>query len=78
MSERDQDGGVGKQVEPACDNGVKHRLRVVKRVADDTQNLGGRGLLLQRFGKLTRALLLGFKQPHVLDGDHRLIGEGLD
>jgi len=26
-------------------------------------------------GELARALLLGLKQPHVLDGDHRLVGE---
>jgi hypothetical protein len=25
----------------------------------------------------SRALLLGFEQPHVLDGDHRLVGESL-
>ena len=30
------------------------------------------------FGKLARALLLRLEQPRVLDGDHRLIGEGLD
>ena len=30
------------------------------------------------FGQLPRALLLRLEQPHVLDGDHRLVGEGLD
>ena len=36
----------------------------------------GRGLLLQRFGKLARARLHLVEQPHVLDRDHRLVGEG--
>ena len=30
------------------------------------------------FGEFTRALLLGLEQSHILDSDHRLIGEGLD
>ena len=38
----------------------------------------GGGLLLQRLGKFARALLLRLEQSRVLDGDHRLIGEGLD
>ena len=33
--------------------------------------------MLQRLGKLARALLFGVKQPHVFDGDHGLVGEGL-
>jgi opacity protein-like surface antigen len=32
-----------------------------------TQHLGGRGLLLQRLDEFSRALLLGFEQPHVLE-----------
>src|SRR5262249_27502099 len=42
------------------------------------QHLRGRGLLLQRLGKLARARLHLIEQPHVLDRDHRLVGEGLD
>ena len=30
------------------------------------------------FGEFARALLLRLEQPRVLDGDHRLVGEGLD
>ena len=41
------------------------------------QHFRGRGLLLQRFGKFARALLFGFEQPHILDCNQRLIGEGL-
>ena len=42
------------------------------------QHLRGRRLLLQRLGKLARARLHLVEQPHVLDRDHRLIGEGRD
>ena len=55
----------------------KHRLKIAGRAADDLQHLRRCSLLLQRFGKLPRALLLRLEQPHVLDGDHRLVGEGL-
>jgi hypothetical protein len=34
-------------------------------------------LLLQRSGQLAGARLLGIEQPRVLDGDRRLVGEGL-
>ena len=37
----------------------------------------GRRLLLQRLGQLARARLHLLEQAHVLDGDHRLVGEGL-
>ena len=45
---------------------------------DDLQHLRGRGLLLQRLGKLARARLHLVEQPHILDRDHRLVGEGRD
>ena len=34
--------------------------------------------VLQRLRQFPRALLLGLEQPHVLDGDHGLVGERLD
>ena len=42
------------------------------------KHLGGRRLLLQRLGEFARARLHLVEQPHVLDRDHRLVGEGLD
>ena len=42
------------------------------------EHVGGRGLLLQRFGEVARARLHLVEQPHVLDRDHGLVGEGLD
>ena len=49
---------------------VEHRLRVGDRAADHLQDLAGRRLLLERLLRLV-------EQPHVLDRDHRLVGEGL-
>ena len=37
-----------------------------------------RRLMLQRFGEFRVALLQFFEQPHVLDGDDRLVGEGFE
>ena len=51
-----------------CDH-IQHRLDIRRRAGDDAQDFTRRGLLLQR-------LLEFLKQPHVLDGDHRLVGEG--
>ena len=48
---------------------IQHRLYVRRRAGDDAQDFTRRRLLLQRF-------LEFLEQPHVLDGDHRLVGEG--
>jgi hypothetical protein len=58
-------------------HGSKHRLEIARRAADDLEHLRRRRLLLQRLGEFQRALLLGLEQAHVLDRDHRLVGEGL-
>ena len=50
---------------------VKDRLEVGRRARDHPQDLAGRGLLLERLFRLV-------EQPHVLDRDHRLVGEGLE
>jgi hypothetical protein len=59
-------------------HGLEHRLELAGRSADDLEHLGGRGLLLQRLGELAGARLDLVEQPHVLDRDHRLVGEGGD
>ena len=38
--------------------------------------LSSRCLLLQGFAEIAGALAQFVEQPHVLDGDHRLVGEG--
>ena len=60
----------------ACHNLVKHRLHIRGRAADDTEHLGGRGLVFQRLAQFRVAFLDFFEQPHVLDRDDRLRGEG--
>ena len=40
------------------------------------EHVCGGGLLLQRFRKIVGARLHFVEQPHVLDGDHGLVGEG--
>ena len=56
----------------------EHRRQIKRRAADHLEHIGGGGLLLERFGQITRPLLHLLKQPRVLDGDYRLIGECLE
>jgi hypothetical protein len=59
-------------------NGVEHRLGVVERVADHSENVGSGSLLLERFAEFARPRLHLVEQPHVLDRDYRLVCEGGD
>src|SRR6266487_3337759 len=59
--------GFGKRIE--------HSLQVERRAADDLEDLGGRGLLLQRFTQLAATRLYFVEQAHILDGDHRLVSK---
>ena len=49
----------------------------VGELRDDAQDLAGRRLLLQRLDQVAVAGVELLEEPHVLDGDHRLVGEGL-
>ena len=60
----------------ALDDGVEDRLHVRGRAADDAEHLGRRRLMLQGLPQFRIALLKFLEQADVLDGDHRLIGEG--
>ena len=62
----------------ALDDGVEDRLHVGRRAADDAEHLGGRRLMLQRLAQFRVALAEFLEQAHVLDGDHGLVGEGLE
>ena len=57
---------------------VQHRVEIERRAADRLQHLGRRGLLLQRLGHVAVARLHLLEQPDILDGDDRLVGEGLE
>ena len=50
----------------------------VERGADRLGDLAEGAQLLDRLRKLARARLHLVEQPHVLDRDHRLVGEGGD
>src|SRR5262249_10794010 len=62
----------------ALNNGVEDRLHIGGRTADDAQHLGCCRLMLQGLAQFCVALLDLFEQPHVLDGNHGLVGEGLE
>ncbi len=73
------DSAVERAAEPyrVADDGVEHRLRVGRRARDDPQDLAGRRLLLERLGQRAVARLQLGEQADVLEGDDRLVGEGL-
>jgi GAF domain len=61
----------------ALRDGLECRADVGGRPGDDAQYLTGGGLLLERFRQVAVAGLELLEQPHVLDSDDGLIGEGL-
>ena len=62
----------------ASDDRIEHRLDVGRRAADDPQDVGRRGLLLQGLGEVGVLGLQLAEQSHVLDSDDGLIGERLE
>ena len=62
----------------ALDDGVQDRLHVRRRAADDAEHLGRCRLMLQGLAQFRVALLELLEQTHVLDGDNRLVSEGLE
>ena len=65
-------GGVSADqlVGAGCDS-LEYRLNVRWRTGNDIQDIGGCSLPFQRFPCVV-------EEPHILDGDHRLVGEGLE
>src|SRR5262249_36006413 len=57
--------------------GLEYRFQIPGRRADTAQHSRRSRLLLQRLGKLTRALLLRLEEPHVFDRNHSLVSESL-
>ena len=53
----------------------EYGLQFARRTRNHAQHLRRCRLLLQRLGKLARARLHLVEQPHILDRDHRLVGE---
>jgi hypothetical protein len=65
-----------QQTDGAVHDRVEHRLDIRLGAADDAQDVAGGSLRVQRRGQLAVARLELGEQPHVLDGDDGLIGEG--
>ena len=60
---------------PRSRHGVKDGLDVGGRSGNGAQDGPGRGLLFECFAQFAVAGLNLLEQPHILDGDHRLVGE---
>ncbi len=56
--------------------GVEHRLHVGRRAAMMPSISARRRLMLQGLAQFRVARLEFLEQPHILDGDHGLVGEG--
>ena len=67
-----------EQPHRAVRDGLEDRLHVGLRLADGPEDLGGRRLPVQRFREVGVARLELREQARVLDGDHGLVGEGLE
>ena len=73
-----RDRGLIRFAQARCqlDQRIEHRFEIESGAADDLEHVGSGGLLLERFAQIARACLHLVEQPHVLDRDHGLIGEG--
>src|SRR5215831_20354812 len=62
----------------AGDQSVEHGLEIERRTADQLEHVAGRRLLFEGDPQLAVARLQFREEAHVLDGDHGLIGKGLE
>src|SRR5262245_38445529 len=62
----------------ALDDGVEDWLHVGGRAANDAEHLRCSGLMLKCLTQLRVTFLDLLEQPHVLDGDDRLVGKGFE
>ena len=70
--------GIVGLAKPAgtLDDGLENRPDIRRRGGDHAENVAAAGLVSQRLGKIARLRLHLVEQTDVLDGDHRLVGEG--
>ena len=62
----------------ALRDSLQHRLELGRRPGDDPKNVRGRRLAVERGCQIAVARLQLLEQADVLDGDHRLVGEGFE
>ena len=62
----------------AFDDCLESRSDIGRRGRNDLQNVGAAGLVGEGLGEVAGLGLHLVKQPHILDRDHRLVGEGRD
>ena len=67
-----------EQADGARSNGIQHGLQLARRLGNDSQNVRGGRLPIERHGEIPVARLQLLEQAHVLDGDDGLVGEGLE
>src|SRR3954454_19284876 len=60
----------------ALNNSLEHWIRIHRRPANNVQHLTRSSLELKRFLQLPRPCLHLLEQAHIVDRDHRLVGEG--
>ena len=60
------------------DNGLENRPDIGRRGCDHAEDVAAAGLISQRLREIARLGLHLVEQPHILDGDHGLVGEGRD
>jgi hypothetical protein len=54
----------------------EHRLNLRRRSADHVEHVARRGLIFERFLQLRSPRLHLLEKADIVDGDHRLVGEG--
>ena len=65
-----------RELDSMAHNGTEHSLQVEGR-ADRLTDLTQRFQFADRFRKLLRPRFEFLEEPYILDGDHGLVGEGL-
>ena len=66
------------QGDRAPGDGIEHGLGVGLRLADHAEDFAGGRLSIERLAECVVPLPELVEQPRVLDGDDRLVGEGLE
>ena len=76
VQEHDGIDGVAK-LAGTLDNGLEDRPDIGRRGSDNLEDIAAAGLISQRLAEIARARLYLVEQLHIADGDHGLVGKGL-